>query len=841
MDADPTTPERACSESLSEPPTDDEATTGGEEGDSGEDDSCAGAKRRRYSGAVSRRAWTAEEHEAMVEAVQQQLDAGAGAEGASAGGSGSAGGAAAGSGGAPGASKKKAGINWALVAQSVPGRTGKQCRERWQNACSRPNLVRGQWTAAEDRAIARGHALWGPAWTRIARQLTTRTENQVKNRWSTIVRNKKRPPLRTGGGLPAYVAAVQGGTRPTEAFSVIYGVILDEPSDPIGNPAAAILAAADPSHAAATPFAAAATAAFATPSPSAGNGPSSPQLAPPPSNGAQAAGQAALRPESGAGLGLGLGVPRLLYVASAQRSRSPSIAPDPPLLPALTSAPPGSVAEPADSAGIVGDSSGGAASDDDFGPAAGRPAAADAQAHVNLSGSGGGAAGMARAGSVASLASSPPCAAARKRQRLGLDPAGAEALPPAPQAPLTPPAPATLALTASGGMSHAANAAAAAGRATSSPAAAAGASAGSGGSGIPAAAAPAPAAVGPTTPPLAPPSTSAGGAEARSPLEAALAALSGATAGGRVSLPVGVVRSLLDIAVRHEGLLRCTQRARAAAAEAAAAAESVAAAVGGGPRVPPPAGPFSAGPMHFPPPLSLPPPPNYQGPAPRPARSPLGLPPAAMRHSGSAGSGGPRGGPGPSDDYFARMRALRAEQAQRRMASTARPSAGSHFAPGPAAGPARAAAAPPPAATAGAAGASALPEEVEEDWLAELCFDSDGGGDAGGGAAGAVQGGAGSAALAPPRRLSRGSFLPGPAGPAATFGPRSFSVPTSLHAWHSGAPAGAAAAAAELGAAAAGGAGPSAAGATGSALQPPLLRCATPSEEFLEAFLEATA
>ncbi|EFJ44546.1 transcription factor Myb10, partial [Volvox carteri f. nagariensis] len=61
------------------------------------------------------------------------------------------------------------------------GRSGKQCRERWHNICSRPNAVRGQWTEDEDRIIARGHATWGTAWTRIARNLGRRTENQVSS------------------------------------------------------------------------------------------------------------------------------------------------------------------------------------------------------------------------------------------------------------------------------------------------------------------------------------------------------------------------------------------------------------------------------------------------------------------------------------------------------------------------------------------------------------------------------------------------------------------------------------------------------------------------------------
>ncbi len=46
-------------------------------------------------------------------------------------------------------------------------------------ARSRPHVTRGNWSAAEDRLLAQGHAVWGASWSRIARVLNTRTENQV--------------------------------------------------------------------------------------------------------------------------------------------------------------------------------------------------------------------------------------------------------------------------------------------------------------------------------------------------------------------------------------------------------------------------------------------------------------------------------------------------------------------------------------------------------------------------------------------------------------------------------------------------------------------------------------
>jgi hypothetical protein len=39
--------------------------------------------------------------------------------------------------------------NWAAIAALVPGRSGRQCRDRYQNYL-RPGYARVEWTGAED-------------------------------------------------------------------------------------------------------------------------------------------------------------------------------------------------------------------------------------------------------------------------------------------------------------------------------------------------------------------------------------------------------------------------------------------------------------------------------------------------------------------------------------------------------------------------------------------------------------------------------------------------------------------------------------------------------------------
>jgi hypothetical protein len=80
---------------------------------------------------------------------------------------------------------------WTQVAQLVPGRIGKQCRERWHNQL-RPSIKKGtKWTRQEDLALHLGISKLGQLWSAIARSIPGRTDNQVKNRFN-VLRNNAR-------------------------------------------------------------------------------------------------------------------------------------------------------------------------------------------------------------------------------------------------------------------------------------------------------------------------------------------------------------------------------------------------------------------------------------------------------------------------------------------------------------------------------------------------------------------------------------------------------------------------------------------------------------------------
>lgn len=74
----------------------------------------------------------------------------------------------------------------------IPGKTGKQCRERWNNHLSH-TVNSTTWTADEEIRLFEFQQQYGNKWSLLAEKLPGRPENAVKNHfYSRIRRNLRR-------------------------------------------------------------------------------------------------------------------------------------------------------------------------------------------------------------------------------------------------------------------------------------------------------------------------------------------------------------------------------------------------------------------------------------------------------------------------------------------------------------------------------------------------------------------------------------------------------------------------------------------------------------------------
>jgi len=82
-------------------------------------------------------------------------------------------------------------MKWSIVAQSMPDRTGKQCRERYVNHLN-PRLKNSEWSPNEDATIFHLYNSVGSQWAKMSKMIPGRTDNGIKNRFHNLRRQLER-------------------------------------------------------------------------------------------------------------------------------------------------------------------------------------------------------------------------------------------------------------------------------------------------------------------------------------------------------------------------------------------------------------------------------------------------------------------------------------------------------------------------------------------------------------------------------------------------------------------------------------------------------------------------
>ena len=89
---------------------------------------------------------------------------------------------------------KKYGTNdWSSIAQNLPQRTARQCRDRWNHYIN-PQTNTSEWHESEDEIIINSLKKYGKQWTLIASFLPGRTSVAVRNRSCKLSRQYDADP-----------------------------------------------------------------------------------------------------------------------------------------------------------------------------------------------------------------------------------------------------------------------------------------------------------------------------------------------------------------------------------------------------------------------------------------------------------------------------------------------------------------------------------------------------------------------------------------------------------------------------------------------------------------------
>ncbi|KAJ8773693.1 hypothetical protein K2173_006343 [Erythroxylum novogranatense] len=79
--------------------------------------------------------------------------------------------------------------NWSIIAAKFKDKTTRQCRRRWYTYLN-SDFKKGGWSPEEDMLLCEAQKIFGNRWTEIAKVVSGRTDNAVKNRFSTLCKKR---------------------------------------------------------------------------------------------------------------------------------------------------------------------------------------------------------------------------------------------------------------------------------------------------------------------------------------------------------------------------------------------------------------------------------------------------------------------------------------------------------------------------------------------------------------------------------------------------------------------------------------------------------------------------
>ncbi|CAD8120001.1 unnamed protein product [Paramecium sonneborni] len=81
------------------------------------------------------------------------------------------------------------GPQWNTIAKQMKSKTDRQVRRRYMNTLD-PNLNHGPMTEEEDQLIYQEYLRYGSSWTKISEKMPGRSENMIKNRFYSFIKQK---------------------------------------------------------------------------------------------------------------------------------------------------------------------------------------------------------------------------------------------------------------------------------------------------------------------------------------------------------------------------------------------------------------------------------------------------------------------------------------------------------------------------------------------------------------------------------------------------------------------------------------------------------------------------